>query len=123
MNTMESNTALARCRCIFGSAFAATLLLCATPFGTAGVSAQSSLEQWQLRRLNEPTERERRHEREGNVYIYEGLTDRVVDQVLSTHFDRIEYMMFLGTLKTEPTGEVRSDLNGQTEAESPDCSN
>ena len=101
---------------------AATALMCAVPVGAAEASAQTSLEQWQLRRLNEPDERERTHEREGHVYIYDGLTDREVDQALSTQFDRIEYMMFTGTRKTGSADAVNANANGgSVETESPGC--
>lgn len=107
----------ARRRCIFGCMLAAI----AFPVGAAEDSAQANLEQWQLRRLNEPTERERVHEREGNVYIYDGLTAGEVDQALSAHFDRIEYMMFLGTRKTVPADTANSKIDGDVETESPGC--
>jgi hypothetical protein len=100
---------------------AATALMCAVPVGAAEDSAQANLDQWQLRRLNEPTERERAHEREGNVYIYDGLTAREVDQALSAHFDRIEYMMFVGTRKTVPADTANSNADGDAETESPGC--
>jgi len=111
----------ARHRCFFGCMLAATALMCAVPVGAVAASAQTSLEQWQLRRLNEPTERERAHEREGNVYIYDGLTDREVDQGLSAHFERIEYMMFVGTRKTGSTGAANSNVQGKADTESPGC--
>jgi hypothetical protein len=91
--------------------------MCAVPVGATADSAQANLEQWLLRRLNEPTERERAHEREGNVYIYDGLTDRNVDQALNRHFDRIEHMMFVGTRRTDPAGTAPGDA----ETESPGC--
>jgi len=100
---------------------AATALMFAVPVGSAAASVQTSLEQWQLRRLNEPTERERAHEREGHVYIYDGLTDREVDQALSAHFKRIEYMMFVGTRKTSATDAANSNVQGEAETESPGC--
>ena len=93
----------------------------AVPADAAEDSAQANLEKWQLRRLNEPTERELAHEREGNVHIYDGLTDRDVDQALSTHFERIQHMMFLGTRKTIPTDSENSDAEGNVETESPGC--
>ena len=105
------------CRhCIFGCMLAAAALMCAVPAGAAD-SAQANLERWQLRRLNAPTERELAHEREGNVYIYDGLTDRDVDLALNRHFERIEYMMFVGTRRTDPNGTAPGD--GETE--SPGC--
>jgi hypothetical protein len=84
------------------------------PAAAASDSAQANLELWLLRRLNEPTQRERAHEREGNVYIYDGLTDRQVDQALNLNFDRIEYMMFVGTRKTEPTAEAPADAGTES---------
>lgn len=110
----------ARRRCLFGCMLAATALMCAVPVA-AEDSAQANLEQWQLRRLNEPTELELAHEREGNVYIYDGLTAREVDQALSAHFERIEYMMFVGTQKTVPAGAANSNVQGEAETESPGC--
>ncbi|MBW8457870.1 MAG: hypothetical protein K0M58_05450 [Thiobacillus sp.] len=110
----------ARRRCIFGCMLAAIALMCAVPVA-AEDSAQANLEQWQLRRLNEPSERELAHEREGNVYIYDGLTAREVDQALSAHFDRIEHMMFMGTRKTVPADSENSNADGDVETESPGC--
>ena len=78
---------------------------------------QDSLEQWLLRRLNEPTARELAHERQGNVYVYDGLTDREVDQAMNRHFDRIEFMMFVGTRKTDP---AKTDSGGMASADSGD---
>ena len=107
---------------ISGCLLAASLMLGAAPAGAlSGSSPDANLEQWLLRRLNAPTEHELAHEREGNVYIYDGLTDREVEQALDDHFDRIEYMMFMGTRQTDPAGEVRTDADGHIETESPGC--
>lgn len=111
-STMRS----AVCRLMLGLVLAAGTLMGAGSAGAASDAAQANLEQWLLRRLNEPTERERAHEREGNVYIYDGLTDRDVDLALNRHFDRIEYMMFVGTRRTDPSG---TPSDGETE--SPGC--
>lgn len=119
MNRTEftQGSAAVRRHLIVGLVLAAGTLMCAAPAGAAEDSAQTNLEQWSLRRLNEPTERERAHERQGNVYIYDGLTDRDVDLALNRHFDRIEYMMFVGTRRTDPSGTAPSDA----ETESPGC--
>lgn len=115
-HTTTASAAIRR-RFIMGFVLVANLLMCAMPAGASANSAQTNLELWLLRRLNDPTERERTHEREGNVYIYDGLTDHQVDQAMNLHFDRIEYMMFVGTRKSEPTAEAPSDA----ETESPGC--
>ena len=118
-STMESATV--RSPWIIGCMLAATALLCAVPVDAAETATDSSLHQWELRRLNEPTERERAHERAGNVYIYDGLTDREVEQALNAHFERIEYMMFIGTRKTAPADPANSTTQGNGETESPGC--
>ncbi|MGA7181179.1 MAG: hypothetical protein WBX11_16555 [Thiobacillaceae bacterium] len=96
-------------------------LRCAMPAGAADPSVQASLLQWELRRLNEPTANELVHERAGNVFIYDGLTDRQVDRALDVHFNRIESMMFVGTVKTDAAGAARLDQQGNVETESGGC--
>jgi hypothetical protein len=108
-------------RCLFGCLVAASLLAGAATADATSVPPQTSLEQWQLRRLNEPSARELAHERKGNIYIYDGLTDREVDAALIKHFGRIEYMMFVGTRKTGPAGEEPDKAGGNAETESPGC--
>ena len=100
---------------------AASLLTGAAPADATVVPVKTSLEQWQLRRLNAPSARELAHERKGNIYIYDGLTDREVDEALIKHFGRIEYMMFVGTRKTDPAGEKHDKAGGNAETESPGC--
>ncbi len=121
MNTIERSLGPAAVRHLCASGMLAILAALGAVPATAedAQNPQSSLEQWLLRRLNEPTARERAHEREGNVYVYDGLTDREVDQALNRHFDRIEYMMFVGTRKTDPVAQATADSGGDTE--SPGC--
>jgi len=107
--------------CLCGAILATTTLI-----GTASAAADrsrelTSLEKWQLRRLFLPNERELEHERKGNVYIYEGLTDRQVEEALSRQFDRIEYMLFLGTKRTDETGQLLLKEDGTAAQESADC--
>jgi len=107
--------------CLYGGILALTTLI-----GTASAAADLSpqvtdLEKWQLRRLFLPNEREREHESKGNVYIYEGLTDRQVEDAMSRHFDRIEYMLFLGTKRTDQAGNVLQKPDGTAAKESADC--
>jgi hypothetical protein len=121
--TRSSGSAATRiCQlCLLGGIVATTTLI-----GTASAAADRSpgltnLEKWQLRRLFVPNERELEHERKGNVYIYEGLTDRQVEEAMSRHFDRIEYMLFLGTKRTDATGRVLRKEDGTAAKESADC--
>jgi hypothetical protein len=117
MMPSTAGAAVVRRRLILGFVLFANMVMFTVPTGAAESSATTNLEQWLLRRLNEPTERERAHERQGNVYIYDGLTDRNVEQALDRHFERIEYMMFVGTRRTDPTATAPSDA----ETESPGC--
>lgn len=63
----------------------------------------------ELRRLFEPTPSELQAERSGRIFIYEGLTDRDVDNAMEREFDRIEHMMFIRVKKTDAKGEVQKD--------------
>jgi hypothetical protein len=92
-----------------------------TPAVAQSDDAQANLQQWQLRRLNQPSERELAQEQEGKVYVYDGLTDRQVDRALDANFPRIEHMMFIGTVKTDAKGEALKDDQGHAVAESPGC--
>lgn len=115
-------------RPLSGCMLAGLIFMCPLTVGAAEAqagatvgSADANLHQWQVRRLNQPTERERQHERDGHVYVYDGMTDREVDHALSAHFDRIEYMMFVGTLKTVPAVAAQSEGPATVETESPGC--
>lgn len=58
--------------------------------------------EWQLRRLFEPTRAERQAERAGQIMIYEALTFSDVQRALDAEFDRIESMMFIRTRQPVP---------------------
>jgi len=81
-----------------------------------------ALHDWQVRRLMQPSPQELETERMGNVYIYDRLTEREVDTALNTHFDRIQHMMFVGTVKTDTSGKALQDpVSGQSIQESGGC--
>ena len=69
----------------------------------------SSTNDWQLRRLMEPTQEEILTEQEGQIMIYSGLTDKQVETALDRHFDRIQGMMFTSTVITDEDGSPRED--------------
>ena len=81
-----------------------------------------ALHDWQVRRLMEPSLSELEKERKGNVYIYDGLTDREVEAALKAHFGRIQHMMFVGTVKTDKAvTPSQHDDSGQVVQESSGC--
>ena len=73
------------------------------------VAAAPGVDRWQLRRLLQPAPAELAREAKGEIFIYENLKDTEVKAALDANFDRIEHMMFVGTVKTDESGEVRRD--------------
>jgi hypothetical protein len=67
---------------------------------------------WQLRRLMQPTEGELLREARGEVVIYDGLTDKQIESALSLHPQRIRSMMFVGTIITDADGAPQMDDYG-----------
>lgn len=102
----------------------AGLLSVADPsVGSAG-GPDHALHDWQLRRLMAPLPHELQKERAGGVYIYDRLTEREVDRALDAHFDRIQHMMFMGPLKTDPQGvPILDSQTGKVMQESGGCGN
>ena len=96
------------------------VLVCSTNVWAS--DADIALHDWQVRRLMRPIPQELRDEHSGKVYIYDGLTDREVDQGLDNHFQRIESMMFVGTVKTDEQGQPLIDTqSGKPMQESGGC--
>ena len=86
------------------------------------VSAGEFLQQWFQNRLFTPTEQQRVQEERGAVVIYDGMHDIEVNRAMETQFDRIEYMMFVGTIITNENGEpMRDEKTGEVMKEDEDC--
>ncbi len=89
--------------------------------------AQSALgdgagEEWQQRRLMQPTQADLRWERAGHIMIYDGLTDRQVAAAMDGHFSRIQSMMFTGIVVTNEDGAPKTDPEtGDYETENDGC--
>lgn len=77
-----------------------------------GAAGPVYADNWQLRRLMQPTESELLREALGEVVIYDGLTDKQVESALSLHPQRIRNMMFVGTILTDDDGAPRMDDHG-----------
>jgi hypothetical protein len=76
----------------------------------------------ELRRLFDPTDAELASEAEGRVYIYDGLTDRDIQQAMNEEFERVVNMMFIRTRKTDETGQVKRDAEtGEVKYEDDGC--
>jgi len=78
---------------------------------------------WQEKILFNPTPAQIQMEEERQrVMIYEGLTDVQVTQAMEQQFERVEHMMFTGTVVTDTEGEVVVDPDtGKPEVEDDGC--
>lgn len=70
---------------------------------------EKSLEAWQLGLINNPTDHMLKREAKGFVFIYDRLLDSQVDEILDTHFNRIDSMMFTRVKVTDSKGDVQID--------------
>jgi hypothetical protein len=109
-------------RRMFAAVVLGTLAMASLPVQAADQDADKALHDWQVRRLTQPLPQELAKERSGSVYVYDGLTDREVDAALTGYFERIQYMMFVGTKKTDEQGKLKLDsATGQVMQESGGC--
>ena len=80
-----------------------------------------SAEQWQMNRLLEPTDRQRKQEVLGKVMIYDSVSDKAIDMALDTNFHRIENMMFVRIIQTDSNGIALKDKHGKKVLEDDGC--
>ena len=64
---------------------------------------------WQERRLLAPSQPQLSSEQRGQVVIYDGLDERLVDRALDTQFGRVENMMFVRVRPIDPEGDEWAD--------------
>jgi len=91
-------------------ALAMALALATGRVSTAAADS-ASVKQWQMARLLNPTQADRKAEEKGRVMIFDGLTDREVARALDEQFDRLEHMMFTRTVVSDDSGQPRKDPN------------
>lgn len=77
------------------------------------ITQAKDLRDIELRRLFEPTPAERRAERAGRVYIYEGLREDDIERALREQFDRASSMMFI-RVQPNPATSSRPAEDGST---------
>lgn len=65
--------------------------------------------EWQLKRLFAPTQRQLTQEAKGKVFIYYGLRDVDIERAMREEFNRVQNMMFAGTIITNE-GEPKKDV-------------
>lgn len=81
-----------------------------------------AIENWQYNRLFNPSPANLKAEERGTVFIYDGLTDVTVKQALDQNFDRIQNMLFTGTVITDENGNPQLDpITGEPLVEDDGC--
>jgi len=83
--------------------------------GSAVIAEETAAYHWQINRLMQPSEQEISKEKEKQqVFIYENLKLEDVEQALNANFDRIENMMFIGTILAPAAagGEPQKEEDG-----------
>lgn len=82
----------------------------------------NQLYDWYLQRLFEPSSQQLAIEAQGRVQIYSGMKDSDVARALEEQFQRIDAMMFTGTIVTDPEGDpVKDPDTGETLVENDGC--
>ena len=100
------------------SAGSASVIWIALSLQTAAAADNS----WQMSHLFAPSPAQIDRERKGRVMIYHGMKDIDVDRAMDEQFDRIESMMFTGTIVTDDAGRpLRDPETGEVVVEDDGC--
>ena len=84
--------------------------------------SDSVYHRWQMQHLLHPSPDQLRQEQQGKIFIYDGLKDKEVDQVMQKQFNRIQSMMFIRIISTDKKGKPRRDpVGGGLVLEDDDC--
>lgn len=89
---------------------------------TAPGAFADPVSEWQQRRLFQPTDVQLHNERQGRIFIYDGLSDKVAQRAVDEQFNRVEHMMFINTTVTDESGNpVRDEETGEIVREDDEC--
>lgn len=106
---------------IFGIAAAWLLVVPIISAAAADGTEMSLFYEFQLEQLLHPSAEQLAMEREGKVFVYNGLKDSDIRLALDSYNDRIGSMMFVNVIWTDDNGEPLTDpYTGQMVADD-DC--
>ena len=94
---------------VFGRFVRGFLLFITVNMSSLAASDDAAHVRWQMQRLFEPTPAQLRRETHGQVFIYHGLPDTVVDRAMIQAYDRLQSMMFTGVIITDDQGSPLKD--------------
>ena len=98
------------------------LLIAAMNSPLSAGSIETAMMDWLVKQLFQPGTYRHKQEKQGRVFIYAGLKSSDVARALDKHFDRIQSMMFTGTVVTDKKGTpVRDPETGGLVVEEDGC--
>lgn len=77
--------------------------------GAAPAMEMDLMYEFQLAQLLEPSTEQLQEEREGRIFIYDGIKESDIQLALDTQIDRIGSMMFVNVIWTDESGEPLVD--------------
>lgn len=96
------------------------LLSCSAAIASQGENVDLMYE-FQYDQLMDPSEEQRQLEKEGHVFIYEGLKESDIQTALDKHQDRMASMMFINVVWTDEAGNPLVDPDSGQPLVDDDC--
>ena len=98
------------------------LLFAAVSMPVSAGSIETAMMDWQIKQLFQPGKYRDSLEKQGRVFIYAGMKSSMVMKALDEHFDRIQSMMFTGSVVTNKKGTpLRDQETGKLVVEDDGC--